>query len=77
MKNPKLWISAVLQNYLKPTIAIEIGKRKRTAVVNEVKTKRARDFAEHTVAMIEEEYIAFAAVPGIAGANEFVDGVPS
>src|SRR6202007_258438 len=65
---------AVLKENFLTAILIEIGKRKRSAVLEEVHPYCARDIGECSVPVVGIENIALESAPCAVSPNEFVDG---
>ena len=68
---------AILEDDFETAVVIDIGEREGAAVLEKVHRQRARGFGESAIVIVHEHDIARIAVPGVVGANQFVDGIPS
>src|SRR5579864_1097244 len=67
---------SVLQNDFESTIAIEVGERKRSAVVSKIQSHHARNIGKRAIAIVGKKNVPFVTVPGRVRTDEFIDRAP-
>ena len=67
----------VFQDDFQSSIPVQVGKRKRPAVLKKIQSHSPRDFRECSVVIIRVKNIPLAATPGVVRPDQLIDGVPS
>ena len=68
---------AVLEKHLLAAVMIEVGQGERAAVLQEIEIHRAGNIGKCSIAIVGVKDVALVAAPGVVGADQLVDGVPS
>ena len=68
---------AVLQKHFLPAVMIEIGQGERPAIFQEIEIHGAGNIGKCSIPIVRVEDIALIPAPGVVGADQFIDGVPS
>ncbi len=76
LQNSHLRTQAVLENDVRPSVAVEIGDREGAAVVRKIQSAHAREI-EVSVASAHVQHVGLAAAPTVLFTNELIQSVPA
>ena len=77
LQHAQLRSVAVLEKHFLPAVVIEIGQGERAAVFQKIEIHGAGNIGKCSVAIVRVEDVALVAAPGVVGADQFIDRVPS
>src|SRR5258707_6382952 len=76
-QDSQLWPVPVFQDDFQPSVLVQVGERKRPAVLKKIQSHYARNFREPAVVIIRAENIPLAPAPEVVRPDQLIDGVPS
>ncbi len=76
-KDAELRSVAILEDDLKPSVAVQVGQCKRSAILQKVEPHDPGHLGKGAVTVVRKQNIALVAAPGTVRANQFIQRVPA